>query len=244
MKNLLCLSLIFICFTSLSYPQSKIQIEKERTLYRVTKVKIQTIEYGNGRKELTKYNKNGAPTESHDYYDNVESNIKTYKYDKKGKLTEESYFGYESGDGVLNKYYYDQNDDIIKIVSSGSDDSEVEYSYDIHGNIIEALYKDIAFEPGPPLFFHYINTYEADKLTFTDEECTMRRGEISQTKYTYEGSNVILIEEFYKNCSTGEIILDSKQSFEYFENGLIKESIKEGRYNEVPEKKIYIYEYY
>ena len=243
MKNLYLAMLIF-CFVSSSYSQSKIELDKQSLLYKTNKVKIQTIDYGSGRKNVTKYNQNGKPTESHDYYNNIEANITTYKYDKKGRMTEESYYGYESGDGNLSKYYYDENENVAKIVSSGSDESEVEYSYDIHGNIIETEYHDIALEPGPPLFQHYLHTYEADKLTFTDEECTLRREEIFQTKYTYEESNVIMIEVFYKKCSTGEIILNSKQTFEYFENGLIKESIVEGIYNEAPQKNIYSYEFY
>lgn len=240
-KLYLVLALVFC--SSVSYSQSKIELDKQSLLYKTNKVKIQTIDYGSGRKNVTKYNQNGKPTESHDYFNNVDANITTYKYDKKGGMTEESYFGYESGDGMLSKYYYDENGNVAKIVSSGSDESEVRYTYDSQGNKtgVEQHWSD---PESAPYFTSIINSYESGKLILSEQECTHRTNEVNRTKYTYYGENIILIEEFWKYCQTDKIEFHTKQTFEYFENGLIRECIKEGIYNEVPERKVYSYEFY
>lgn len=239
----LYLVVIIIFFVSVSYSQSKIEIEKQSLLYKTNNVKIQTIDFGNGKKIVIKYNKNGKPSESHDYYDNIEVNITNYKYDKKFRLIEKSYFGYESGDGILEKYYYDDIGNVVKIISSGSDDSETNFFYDIHGNEIRI---EIHW-PDPetaPYSATTINTYEDNKLISSEQECTHRTNEVNQSKFTYNEDKLILIEDFWKYCQTNKIEFHTKESFEYFENGLIKESIKEGKYNETPEKKVYSYEFY
>ncbi|MBX7047328.1 MAG: hypothetical protein K1X86_15975 [Ignavibacteria bacterium] len=239
----LFLFLIVLGFAYKGYSQSKIERDKQSSLYRVNKVRLQTIDYNNGRKNITKYNMDGKPTEMHDYYSGIESNITNYKYDKKGRLTEESYYGYESGDGVLRKYYYDKDDNVAKIISEGSDDTEVNLFYDSHGN--ESGFEEHYQDPGSaPYFASIINTYELDKLIMSEQECNIRTNEVNRTIYTYNRENVILIEQYWKYCQTDKIEFHTKQSFEYFDSGLMKESIQEDiSYSEL-EIKIYSYEFY
>jgi len=239
MKNLLILSLIFLFFTPV-HSQSKIQIEKERALYRDNKVKIQTIDYPEGRKEVTKFNKNGAPIESHDYYDSEEVNATNYIYDKKGFLIEQTHYGYYSGDGDKTNYYYNEQGDITKTKTVFFEDNETFYEYGGHGNLVKTKSIYTVSPDEPSIITEYNNISKDEKLIFKEIVCGTHTEDVKQFKFNYEGSTLVLIEEFTKNCFSGTLMFTNKTTIVYFPNGLTKEVIQ----NQNSDKDIYTYEFY
>jgi hypothetical protein len=160
-------------------------------------------------------------------------------------MIEESYYGYESGDGVTTSFFYDKSGNIIKKKSVGSDGGEEFYKYDNLGNLIQIQYGRDEPTSDPPYYIEYDNVYENGKLISKENLCNQQTEDIIQTKYIYSGDNVFQIEELEKNCRTNSVKFYSKKSIEYFENGLIKETTFESSYTEEGILKgVYSYEFY
>lgn len=209
--------------------QSKIEIDKERELLIINKVKEIIIESNQGLIEKTKIDKNGMKTESNGYYINEESSIVNYKYDKNGNLELQSYYGYESGDLVSTKYYYDEIGNVIADEEVwGIDESkgpENYYYYDEFGNIKRMI------KYGRET--NYDNQYEEGKLISTSEICKEGDSLVSVIKYTYNNENRVSEENsFYKKCSNDELELTENIKDLYSANGLIRRIEKEGKYTD------------
>jgi len=245
MKNLLILSLIFLVFNPV-HSQSKIQIEKECALYRDNKVKKETITATDGSKEIFKYNKKGNPVESRMYNpDKSEANITKYFYDEFDNLMKVSYMGLESGDLTETDYYYDdESGNVIRLFVLGGDYDELRFIYDNQGNLIQEIANDVSETAGPPDFYSYINRYSNGELVSVENECTLTLESVPVTKYIYTQSNLTDVNVFDKNCSTGNLTLYSKETFLYYDNGLIKEQTYYGTYSDGERKFTYSYEFY
>jgi hypothetical protein len=244
MNKLYIILIVFITFAGLCNSQSKIQLDKERSLYRENKVKTETIVSSDGNKSVTKIDKDGKRVEIKGYYNNAEANIITYKYDNADNMIEESYYGYESGDGYSTYFYYDNKGNIVKTRMVGSDENETRNNYDEYGNMIETEYIEIGLSPGPPYFTEYKNVYENGNLISKENICNLRTESVYLTKYSYDNDKIILEEEFEKNCNDNTLKFQSKKSILYYENGLIKETASESQYKEGVIKSIYTYEFH
>lgn len=77
-----------------------------------------------------------------------------------------------------------------------------------------------------------------------EELCNSDKNDVKQSKFSYNGDNLVLREVFYKNCNSGITKFNSKEAIEYFENGLIKRINSEAEYSEGNEKNIYSYLFY
>lgn len=244
MKKFLFCFLLFILSFSFCSSQSRIQMEKEYSLYKINKVKTEIITSDDGNKTVTKLDKDGKRIEIKGYNGRKEINITSYKYDNKGNMIEESYYGYESGDGYTTYFYYDEQGNVIKSKLVGSDENEIKMKYDEFGNLIETEYIDISSNPGPPYFLEYKNNYENGKLISSENLCTAKTDAVYVTQYSYDSDNVILLEEYEKNCRDNSTKLSSQKKFIYLENGLIKESTYQSEFKEKIQKNIYTYEFY
>ncbi len=229
------------CSTELA-AQSRSDFDKKYAMYKKNKVKTETIEYSDGSKTISQYDKKGRPTEVKNYNNGVESYITTYKYDKKGYLSEEAYFGYESGDGVTTQFFYDANGQMIKSIASGSMEEITEYENDEYGNAKKIIYYSKDKTGADANQLDYKMTYNSNLLTSIESLCKTGDENSFFTRYTYEGENLIENEEFDKDCKTGELKFFSKKTYEYDDNGLIlkttftstfTEGVKSGAYSYV-----------
>jgi len=221
--------------------KSKIEIDKERDLLRTNKVKEIIIEGSQGLQEKTNIHKNGMKVETKGFYNNEESSIVNYKYDEKSNLIERFYYGYESGDGISIKYYYDKTGNVISDEEIwGYDESQGpqnHYYYDVSGNINRMIKYEREI--------NYSNQYEEGKLISTAEICKEGDSMVSVIKYTYDSKNRISEENsFYKNCSSNELEPTENIKYLYYENGLIKRIEKEGKYTDGFIFLNYIYKFY
>lgn len=224
-----------------SYCQlSKIEIDKERTLYKNNKVKSVIITGNKGFKNITEIDREGKKIKSNDYYNNQEANITNYEYDLNGNLTEESYYGYESGDGISHKYYYDENGNLIGDEEEwGGDESngpENQYYYDVSGNVYRMIKygREISYD----------NIYEDGKLISASEICKEDDSMVYVIKYTYESDLLNSIEKYEKNCNDGTLKFSSRETYTYFPNMLVKQTSSEYDYDKSVEIKKYDYEYF
>lgn len=225
--------LIFITIVTCSFSQesikSKIEIDRDRDLLRTNKVKEIIIEGNQGLLEKTKIDISGTKVETKGFYNNQESSIVNYKYDEKFNLIEESYYGYESGDGISTKYYYDETGNVIGDEEVwGGDESkgpENHYYYDEFGNINRMI------KYGTET--NYDNQYVEGNLVSTSEICKVNDSLVYVIKYTYDKENRISEENsFYKKCSNDEFEITENKKYSYYENGLIKRIEKEGKYTD------------
>ena len=241
MKKVIIILFSIICFSVISYSQSRIQLDNERILFKTNKVNIETVICSDGSKSVTKYDKNGNRVEIKGYYNNVESNITIYKYDEHVNMIEESYYGYESGDGITTTFYYDESGNIFKTKTEGSDNNEAYFKYDDNGNLIKS---EVVYFGEAPVVTEYKNIYESGSLVSKEDLCNNSRESIIKTNYTYIGGRVSTEEEYEKNCKTESTKFYSKKTIEYFDNGLIKETKFESSYTEGIQKTTYKYDFY
>lgn len=227
-RNLLIFAfavILILTGVSSSFSQSRAALDKQYAVYQKNKVKTETIKYSDGITTVSQYDNKGRPTEVKNYNNGAESNVTNYTYDEKGYLKEESYFGYESGDIVNTKFYFDEAGNLTKTVSSGSLEHITEYYNDEPGNPVTIRYssKDIDIPSHEMLI--YINSYENSQLVSVETVCKDNEDYTIFTKYTYNGENLTVNEEFDRDCSTGTIKFSSKKIYEYGENGLIANTI-------------------
>ena len=114
--------------------------------------------------EKFKKDSNGRILEEEGYWEGRPASISTFKYDNQGNLIQDTYYGYESGDGFLNnykyndkgwmsevipegegpfyrmKYEYDKEGNKITEISQGDGSGNSKYKYDDRGNVIEWIY--------------------------------------------------------------------------------------------------------
>ena len=245
--NKFLLSSVVLCFIVLSYSQSFSQsrndLDKRYALYKNNKVKTETIEYSDGSRTVTQYDKKGRPTEEKSYNGTVESYITTYKYDKKGRLSEEVYFGYETGDGVNAKFYYDDSGNVIKSISTGSMQDTSEYINDEQGNAITIKNSTADMSAWTGLL-NYKNTYDGGRLITIETLCSTGDDFTMYTKNTYDGENLITAEEFDKSCKTGELKFSSKKTFEYSDDNLVKQTTSQSAFTDGIRTGVYSYKKY
>ncbi|HEY5535016.1 MAG TPA: hypothetical protein VIL99_08810, partial [Ignavibacteria bacterium] len=192
----------------------------------------------------TKYNKSGNPIEIMYYNDNNKIRLVTSKYDNSGNKSEDSYLGYESGDIWSVYFYYDESGNTIKTKVVGSDDGETYFQYDEQGNLIQTEWVDIGTNQPASYITEYKNIYENGNLLSQETICNSQIEDVVITKYYYNNSKVIKIEEDQKNCKDNSINFYSKKTIKYFDNGLIKETDYESTYTEGILKGVYGYEFY
>lgn len=111
----------------------RIEIDEERALYKNNKVKTLIITGQNGYKRVTEIDRDGKKMKSNDFCNNMEANITNYVYDSFERLMEESYYGYESGDGYSTTYYYDEEGNVESTITGGGDENKTFYRYESHG---------------------------------------------------------------------------------------------------------------
>jgi hypothetical protein len=222
MKNLFIFILLYILFSGTLFPQSKIQIEKQRSIYAKNNVKKEIITGSDENISVSKYDKKGNVIETVNFTGKIKNNITTYTYYTDGTLKKQSYFGYQSGDGFEVFYFYDETGNVEKTKTIGSDDNETYYKYDAEGNITESKFT----EPGNTESYvtRYVNLYENGRLISCENECTTGTESVTLTKYFYEGDMLNKEESYEKNCKSGSLNLNSVYKLTYFENGLIKET--------------------
>ncbi len=243
--NKLIILIVSFCtlavFSSELAAQSRNDLDKKYAIYKKNKVKTETIEYSDGSKTISQFDKKGRPTEVKNYNNGVESYITTYNYDKKGYLSEEAYFGYESGDGVTTQFFYDANGQMIKSIASGSMEDITEYVNDEFGNAVTIKYVS-TYDKTSAGQIEYKNTY-ANGLLSTIEAICKEGDDITMfSRYTYDGENLIMNEEFDKDCKTGELKFSFKKIFEYSEDGLITKTAFTSTYTDGVKTGIYKYE--
>ncbi|MBS1494809.1 MAG: hypothetical protein JST55_14935 [Bacteroidetes bacterium] len=243
MKQLSLIGLLIVFFTAQAYSQSRYDLEKQYAVYKKNKVKTETIIYSDGSKTISKYDKKGRPTEIINYDNGKESYSTTFKYNSKGLLESESYFGYETGDGVTNEFTYDDNGFMIKSVASGSQEDITYYENDSQGNAVKITYYNKGSN-NPAGELNYKMTYSGDLLISIETRCKPGDESALGTRYTYDGANLIINEDYDKDCKTGKETFSSKKTFEYFDNGLIKETGYQSTYSEGVRKGSYSYETY
>lgn len=235
--SFICLSL-FISVQCFSQPRS--DLDKKYSIYKMNKIKTETINYNDGSSTVTRFDKKGRPTEVKSYNSGVESYIVTYEYDKKGYLREESYFGFESGDGVTTKFYYDGSGQIIKSESTGSMEDITEYVNDEYGNALTIKYVSTDEKTSAGLL-EYKNTYANGKLASIEAVCKEGDDITMYSRYTYDGENLIVNEEFDKDCKTGELKFSFKKIFEYDANGLLTKTDFTSTYTDGIKTGVYSY---
>lgn len=225
-----------ICFSQDANVYSKIQIEKQRSLYKINKVKIEIIYSDKNRKEVTNYDQEGKPIETLFYYGDKISGGISYTYDRNGNLIEDAYGGAESGDVLTNRYYYDESGNVIASeYLMGLDESgyKINYKYDDFGNLI--LKGDIVIN----------NIYENGNLVSSLEDCIPNSPRPEFKKFTYDiQNNLILYEVFHKTCTGDSTFFLSRNRYEYFDNGLKSRETFESSYTEGMEVLNYEYQYY
>ncbi|HEY5534235.1 MAG TPA: hypothetical protein VIL99_04745, partial [Ignavibacteria bacterium] len=213
-------------------------------LYKNNKVKTEIIDYSDGSKIVTKYNKSGNPIEIMYYNDNNKIRLVTCKYDNSGNKSEDSYLGYESGDMWSVYFYYDGSGSIIKTKVIGSDDGETYFQYDEQGNLIQTKWVEIGTSQPVSYITEYKNIYENGNLASQETICNSQTGNVIITRFYYENNNVIKVEEDQKNCKDNCINFYSRKAIIYFDNGLVKETTFESSYMEVSNTGVYNYEFY
>jgi len=225
-----------ICFSQNANVYSKNQIEKQRSIYKINKVKTEIIYSDKNSKEVTSYDKEGKPIESVYFYDNNISGGVLYTYDMNGNLIEDVYGGAESGDVMTNRYYYDESGNVIAseyLMGLEESGYKINYKYDDFGNLI--LKGDIGIQ----------NIYEKGNLISSVEECIPNSTRPEFKKFTYDIiNNLILYEVFNKNCTGDSTFFLSKNRYEYFENGLKSKETFESSYTEGMEVLNYEYQYF
>ena len=244
MSKLFQIMIDVLCIASICYSQSKIELDKERALYKDNKVKTEIIECSDGSKNITKYDRNGNPNEI-TYYDNGKKiRLVTCKYDNNGNKSEDSYLGYESGDMWSVYFYYDESGNIIKTKVIGSDDGETYFKYDEQGNLIQTKWVEIGATQPVSYITEYKNIYENGNLASQETICNSQTENVIITKYYYNNEKVIKVEEDQKNCKDNSINFYSRKAIIYFGNGLVKETTFESSYMEVSNTGVYNYEFY
>lgn len=205
-----------------AFSQSPADLQRQYNLYKSNKVKTETIQFNDGSKTVNTYDKEGRKTEESYYFDGKQANVTSFKYDSKGLLSEEKYFGYESGDGYTSQFYYDAAGNMIKSISTGSLEDISEFTNDAQGNPVKISYFSPTDSKTPMDFIEYKNTYENGLLSSI--ECVCKPGDETTfgSRYTYSGENMTLYEEYNKDCKSGKITVSAKKTYEYFDNGLIK----------------------
>lgn len=237
--------LLMIAFQSTSYSQmSKKDINEERVLYKNNKVKSVIIIGQNGFKSVTEIDREGKKVKSNDFYNNKEANINNYVYDSFGRLIEESYYGYESGDGFSTIYYYDEEGNVSSTITEGSDANKHVFKYDINGVVIYTEIIDVGIENSPPYIIEYENSYEGGKISSSLQLCNFKIESADYTKYQYNENLLSSIEKFDKNCNEGTLKFYSRDSYSYYPNLLIKQISSESIYNDRIEVSAYSYEYF
>jgi len=160
------------------------------------------------------------------------------------RLSEESYYGYESGDGYRTTYYYDKEGNVESTIIKGSDDNKTFNRYDNHGNVTYIEIIDITLNPLPPYIIEYDNSYENEILNSTLELCNFNIETAVLTNYTYNLNQLSSVEKFDKRCNDGTLKFSSRNTYSYFPNLLIKQISYESSYNVGIEVSEYSYEYY
>jgi len=139
------------------------------------------------------------------------------------RLSEESYYGYESGDGYRTTYYYDKEGNVESTIIKGSDDNKTFNRYDNHGNVTYIEIIDITLNPLPPYIIEYDNSYENEILNSTLELCNFNIETAVLTNYTYNLNQLSSVEKFDKRCNDGTLKFSSRNTYSYFPNLLIKQ---------------------
>jgi len=223
---------------------SRIEIDEERALYKNNKVKTLIITGQNGYKRVTEIDRDGKKMKSNDFYNNMEANITNYEYDLNGNLTEESYYGYESGDGFSFKYSYDEEGNVSSILTEGGDENNTIFSYDNSGSVTIIEITDIGLNPQPPFIKEFENIYTDERISTITHICNSNIETADYTQYTYDNDLLFSVENFEKNCIDGTLKFTSRESYTYFPNMLMKQTSYESGYSEGIEITKYDYEYY
>ena len=134
-------------------------------------------------------------------------------YNDKGFIEEELYT--DSAGYQTKKYYYDNQDNLIKTVTahSGGTEKSTEYNYDENGNCIEkAVYSDGVKEKS--------NTYKYDSAGNKTEDAEFDGNDNLKHKYIYKynSSGDITEEETYPNGS------GSRKEYKYNSDGNVVET--------------------
>jgi YD repeat-containing protein len=227
-----------------AFSQSPADRERQYKLYKTNKVKTETIQYNDGTKTVNSYDTDGRQTEETSYFDGKEANTTKFKYDSKGLMTEETYFGYESGDSYTTKYSYDAAGNMIKAVSTGSMEDIEEFTNDAQGNPVKISYYSPSDTKKPMDIMEYVNTYENGMLASIESTCKKGDETTFGSKFTYSGESMTLNQDYTKDCKTGKITNGNKKTMEYFDNGLTKSSKDIADYLDAPRTAAYTYEYY
>jgi len=249
-KNIILLSiklsiLLIIFFHHTSYSQmSKKEIDKERALYKNNKVKSVIITGNKGFKNITEIDSEGKKIKSNDFYNNEEANITNYEYDLNGNLTEESYYGYESGDGSTSIYEYDEIGNIKSILTEGIDDHKSSFRYDNFGNVTLIEISDIGLNPQPPFIKEFENIYMDERISTITQICNSNFETADYTEYAYDNDVLLSVEDFEKNCIDGTLKFTFRKTYTYFPNMLVKQTSSEYDYNKSVEINKYDYENY
>jgi len=246
-KNILLILglILFIGFQNSSYSQmSKKEIEKERALYKSNNIKKVNEFGGKGYYEVTEVDREGRKIKSNGFYNDQEVNITIYEYDLNGRLYEESYYGYESGDGLSFKYSYDDEGNVKSILSEGVEESNIIFKYDEFGNVISKEIEDIGLYPQPSYIIEFENTYEDGILISISQKCNSTIELAEFTEYDYNEGLLNSKVEYYKNCYDRILKFSSKSTYTYYPNKLIEQVSLESTYNESIQVSNFRYEYY
>jgi len=246
-KNILLIFvlIIFIGFQNSSYSQmSRKEIDEERTLYKNNNVKTVIILSSNGYRNVTEIDREGKKIKSNDFYNNQEVNITNYEYDLNGNLIEESYYGYESGDGSTSIYEYDEIGNVKSILTVGGDENKTIFRYDSSGSVTIIEIYDIGLNPQPPFIKEFENIYTDERISTITGICNSNIETADYTQYTYDKDLLISVEKFDKSCKDGTLKFSSREIYTYFPNMLVKQTSYESDYSEGIEITKYDYEYY
>jgi len=87
-----------------------------------------------------KKDSNGRIIEEEGYYGGSPASMMTYKYDSQGNMIQDTYYGYESGDGFMNTYRHNDKGWVSEVIPDGEGPfSPSQYEYDKEGNKVAEM---------------------------------------------------------------------------------------------------------
>jgi len=218
--------------------KSKIEIDAQRELFKINKVKeIKIID--NNSTYITKIDRNGKFLETNIFSENIEVSKLEYKYDNYENLIEETYFGLISGDYAKTIYVYDKNGNIIEVHEQWGYEEDnnqniilAKYEYNEFGNLIRVLDS----EGNEKFFIEYLDNLKSVSYEKCRDEFINK---VNVKKFIYNSDGLLIKEDiFLKDCKSGEEFLDNTIKYMYNNKNLLSEI------ESIDGRKIISYKYY
>ena len=160
-----------------------------------------------------KKDSNGRILEEEGYWEGRPASMVSYKYDTKGNLIQDTYYGYESGDGFLNNYKYNDKGWVTEVITDGEPSSPPrQYEYDKEGNKITEIYH--GYESGKSKYKYDERGNIVEHEWISGDATLNNQGEVTTYKYEFDskGNWISKIEYNGKN----ELQIITERTIEYY----------------------------